>query len=183
MTAPTITMYTTAVCPYCIQAQRYLKAKGVTDIDYVRVDLDPALRQAMMQRTGRRTVPPCTVVAIGSRESSLTMVDSSRQRSGTVRAIGPATDRLFHPRTRRSFATSPGAEPADELGLRVDRVECEARRRCQLQAVGGAITARARFEPRELDLADDRANEGFDLTRGRRRRVRPVRQPLLPFHN
>jgi glutaredoxin 3 len=57
MTVPTITMYTTAICPYCIQAERYLKAKGVTDIDYVRVDLDPALRHAMMQRTGRRTVP------------------------------------------------------------------------------------------------------------------------------
>jgi glutaredoxin 3 len=57
MTVPTITMYKTAVCPYCIQAERYLKAKGVADIDYVRVDLDPALRQAMMQRTGRRTVP------------------------------------------------------------------------------------------------------------------------------
>ena len=56
-TVPTITMYTTAICPYCIQAERYLKAKGVADIDYVRVDLDPALRQAMMQRTGRRTVP------------------------------------------------------------------------------------------------------------------------------
>jgi glutaredoxin 3 len=57
VTVPTITMYTTAVCPYCIQAERYLKAKGVAAIDYVRVDLDPTLRQAMMQRTGRRTVP------------------------------------------------------------------------------------------------------------------------------
>jgi glutaredoxin 3 len=57
MTVPRITMYSTAVCPYCIQAERYLKAKGVTDIDYLRVDLDPDLRRKMMERTGRRTVP------------------------------------------------------------------------------------------------------------------------------
>ena len=57
MTVPRITMYSTAVCPYCIQAERYLKAKGVTDIDYLRVDLDPDLRRKMVERTGRRTVP------------------------------------------------------------------------------------------------------------------------------
>ena len=56
MTAP-ITMYATAVCPYCVQAERLLRAKGVADITKLRVDLDPALRQAMMERTGRRTVP------------------------------------------------------------------------------------------------------------------------------
>ena len=50
-------MYSTAVCPFCIRAERYLKSKGVTAIDHLRVDLDPAMRQTMMQRTGRRTVP------------------------------------------------------------------------------------------------------------------------------
>jgi glutaredoxin 3 len=50
-------MYSTAVCPYCIQAERLLKAKGVAEITKIRVDHDPALRQAMMERTGRRTVP------------------------------------------------------------------------------------------------------------------------------
>lgn len=54
---PTVTMYTTAVCPYCIQAERFLHAKGVADIAKIRVDLDPGLRRAMMERTGRRTVP------------------------------------------------------------------------------------------------------------------------------
>ena len=34
-------MYSTAVCPYCIQAERLLQAKGVTDIAKVRVDLEP----------------------------------------------------------------------------------------------------------------------------------------------
>ena len=57
MTVPTITMYSTAVCPFCVQAERYLKAKGVHAIEFIRVDLDPALRRTMMERTGRRTVP------------------------------------------------------------------------------------------------------------------------------
>lgn len=55
--APTITMYTTGTCSYCIQAERFLKAKGVAMINKVRVDLEPGLRVAMMDRTGRRTVP------------------------------------------------------------------------------------------------------------------------------
>jgi len=50
-------MYTTAVCPYCIQAKRLLQSRGVTHIDEVRVDSDPQRRSVMMERTGRRTVP------------------------------------------------------------------------------------------------------------------------------
>jgi glutaredoxin 3 len=52
-----ITMYSTAVCPYCVRAERLLRAKGVTEIDKVRVDLDAARRVEMVERTGRRTVP------------------------------------------------------------------------------------------------------------------------------
>ncbi|MGB9990173.1 glutaredoxin 3 [Pseudoduganella rhizocola] len=52
-----VTMYTTAVCPYCIRAERLLDSKGVKAIDKIRVDLDPGQRQLMMQKTGRRTVP------------------------------------------------------------------------------------------------------------------------------
>jgi glutaredoxin 3 len=52
-----VTMYATSVCPYCIQAERLLRAKGVADIAKIRIDLDPALRMTMMQKTGRRTVP------------------------------------------------------------------------------------------------------------------------------
>jgi glutaredoxin 3 len=52
-----VLMYSTAVCPYCVRAESYLRAKGVADIDKVRVDLDPARRIEMMQKTGRRTVP------------------------------------------------------------------------------------------------------------------------------
>lgn len=54
---PKIVMYSTAVCPYCQRAEMLLKSKGVTQIDKIRVDLDPALREEMMQKTGRRTVP------------------------------------------------------------------------------------------------------------------------------
>jgi glutaredoxin 3 len=50
-------MYTTATCPFCVHAERFLKAKGVADIAKIRVDLEPGLRRVMMERTGRRTVP------------------------------------------------------------------------------------------------------------------------------
>lgn len=52
-----VLMYSTAVCPYCIRAEQLLRNKGVADIEKIRVDLDPTQREAMMQRTGRRTVP------------------------------------------------------------------------------------------------------------------------------
>ncbi len=52
-----VTMYTTAICPYCIRAERLLASKGIDNIDKIRVDLDPTQRQLMMQKTGRRTVP------------------------------------------------------------------------------------------------------------------------------
>jgi len=52
-----VRMYSTAVCPFCLRAEALLKAKGVTDIEKVRVDMDLAQRQEMMRKTGRRTVP------------------------------------------------------------------------------------------------------------------------------
>ena len=52
-----VTMYATGVCPYCVRAEQLLKAKGVTEIDKIRIDLDPEQRDLMMQKTGRRTVP------------------------------------------------------------------------------------------------------------------------------
>ncbi|PIG27848.1 glutaredoxin 3 [Janthinobacterium sp. 35] len=55
MTIPVI-VYSTAVCPYCVRAERLLEAKGVT-VQKIRVDLDPEERIKMMERTGRRTVP------------------------------------------------------------------------------------------------------------------------------
>lgn len=52
-----VTMYTTAVCPYCIRAKQVLAGKGVTEINEIRIDLDPEARSRMMDLTGRRTVP------------------------------------------------------------------------------------------------------------------------------
>jgi len=55
--SPRVLMYLTASCPYCQAAERLLEAKGVRDIEKVRVDLEPARRTEMMQKSGRRTVP------------------------------------------------------------------------------------------------------------------------------
>jgi glutaredoxin 3 len=50
-------MYTTQVCPYCLRAKALLKARGVVAIEEIRIDLDPAARSAMVESTGRRSVP------------------------------------------------------------------------------------------------------------------------------
>lgn len=50
-------MYCTAYCGYCHRAERLLGAKGVTDIERIRVDLEPERRKEMIERSGRRTVP------------------------------------------------------------------------------------------------------------------------------
>jgi glutaredoxin 3 len=52
-----VMMYSTGVCPYCTMAEKLLRSKGVAEIEKVRIDLDPARREEMMQKTGRRTVP------------------------------------------------------------------------------------------------------------------------------
>ncbi|MEO8152245.1 MAG: glutaredoxin 3 [Rhizobacter sp.] len=52
-----VKMYTTQVCPFCQRAKMLLKQRGVAQIDEVRVDLDPSQRDAMIEITGRRTVP------------------------------------------------------------------------------------------------------------------------------
>jgi glutaredoxin 3 len=52
-----IQMYSTAVCPYCVRAEQLLRARGVTEIEKIRIDLEPARRDEMISRTGRRTVP------------------------------------------------------------------------------------------------------------------------------
>ncbi len=54
---PPVKMYTTAYCPYCTRAKQFLQAKGVLQLDEIRIDTDAAARIVMMEVTGRRTVP------------------------------------------------------------------------------------------------------------------------------
>lgn len=54
---PKVLMYCTAVCPYCVRAEQLLNSKGVTEIEKIRIDLNPDERDKMMARTNRRTVP------------------------------------------------------------------------------------------------------------------------------
>ena len=50
-------MYCTATCPYCQAADRLLARKGIREVERVRVDLEPARREEMVQKSGRQTVP------------------------------------------------------------------------------------------------------------------------------
>ncbi len=70
-----VLMYTSAYCPYCVQAERLLRGKGVEQIEKVRVDLEPARRVEMMQRTGRRSVPQIFVgpVHVGGFDDLVTL--------------------------------------------------------------------------------------------------------------
>jgi glutaredoxin 3 len=52
-----VVMYSTGYCPYCTRAEMLLKQRGVTEIEKIRIDLEPQQRDAMIERTGRRTVP------------------------------------------------------------------------------------------------------------------------------
>jgi glutaredoxin 3 len=54
--AAQVLMYCTAACPFCQSAEQLLLAKGAR-IEKVRVDLEPARRAEMAQKSGRRTVP------------------------------------------------------------------------------------------------------------------------------
>jgi glutaredoxin 3 len=52
-----VLMYCTEVCPYCVRAENLLKKRGVTEIEKIRIDLQPEQRDIMVAKTGRRTVP------------------------------------------------------------------------------------------------------------------------------
>lgn len=52
-----VVMYCTEVCPYCVRAEQLLKKRGVTEIEKIRIDLNPEQRDLMVAKTGRRTVP------------------------------------------------------------------------------------------------------------------------------
>jgi len=52
-----VVMYSKDYCPYCARAQALLAERGVTNLEIIRIDQDPAQRDVMIERTGRRTVP------------------------------------------------------------------------------------------------------------------------------
>ena len=85
-----IMMYATAICPFCVQAERLLRAKGVEQISKVRIDLEPERRREMMEKTGRRTVPQ---IYIGSTHvggyDDLVALDRAG-KLGPLLAEGPA---------------------------------------------------------------------------------------------
>ena len=84
---PKITLYLTGTCPFCHMAERLLISKGVTEIDKVRVDLDPLKREEMMTKTGRRTVPQ---IYIGERHvggfDDLSALDKAGELAGLLAA-------------------------------------------------------------------------------------------------
>ena len=60
-----VEMYATGICPYCIAAKGVLQRKGVRDVQVIRVDTDPKLREQMIERSGgRRTVPQIFIAGV-----------------------------------------------------------------------------------------------------------------------
>ncbi|MBL8527703.1 MAG: glutaredoxin 3 [Burkholderiales bacterium] len=79
-----VSMYATGVCPYCVMAERLLRAKGVTEIRKIRVDLEPERRIEMTERTGRRTVPQ---IYIGEHHVGGFDDLSALERAGRLQAL------------------------------------------------------------------------------------------------
>jgi glutaredoxin 3 len=74
-------MYCTAICPWCVRAEQLLRARGVTQIEKIRVDLQPELREQMIAKTGQRTVPQ---VYIGERHAGGYDALAALDRSGEL---------------------------------------------------------------------------------------------------
>jgi glutaredoxin 3 len=74
-----ITIYTTAICPYCISAKNFLKGKGLRWTE-LRIDTDPAERERMVALTKRTSVPQIFVgdVHVGGFDDMMAMHRAGR---------------------------------------------------------------------------------------------------------
>jgi glutaredoxin 3 len=79
-----VKMYTSANCGYCMMAERLLRNKGITEIEKIRVDLDPTQRVKMMNITGRRTVPQ---IYIGAQHVGGYDELAALERAGKLQAL------------------------------------------------------------------------------------------------
>jgi len=82
--AARVRMYSTGVCGYCRRAEALLAARGVTDVEKLRVDLDPQLLDEMVRVTGRRTVPQ---IFIGDRHVGGYDELAAADRAGELAAL------------------------------------------------------------------------------------------------
>ncbi len=80
---PTVTIYSTAVCPYCVMAKNFLKSRGREWVE-VRVDADPAEREKMVALTRRTSVPQIFVgdVHVGGYDDMMAL-----QRAGKLEPL------------------------------------------------------------------------------------------------
>ena len=71
---PEITIYSTAICPYCVAAKNFLKSKGLGWKE-VRIDTDPAEREAMVAKTRRTSVPQIFIgdTHVGGNDDMMTL--------------------------------------------------------------------------------------------------------------
>lgn len=80
---PVITIYSSAICPYCVMAKNFLKSKGHAWTE-VRIDTDPVAREAMMAKARRTSVPQIFVgdVHVGGYDDMMAL-----HRAGTLEAL------------------------------------------------------------------------------------------------
>ena len=76
---PPITLYSTAICPYCVAAKNFLKSRGLAWTE-VRIDTDPQARERMVALARRTSVPQIFVgdVHVGGYDDMMAMHRAGR---------------------------------------------------------------------------------------------------------
>lgn len=88
-----VRMYCTGTCPYCQMAEILLQSRGVTEIDRIRVDVEPSRRIEMMEKTGRRTVPQIYIAGthVGGYDD-LAALDEAGRLEPLLRGTGDSSE-------------------------------------------------------------------------------------------